>query len=187
MYTCQNGWTKETMKAAIMKGNNGTKSSRPAEGNFAMFNPPGSEFCLYGGPGENHCAVGCFIPENQLREFHRFMEGKRIDVIWAAHGFDKTMPLCEEGMAKFQQVHDTHKKSEPGIREKMLKFIDDNVREEPVTLPLDIWSAWAGSIFTLAAKDAPNEHAEMSPMRSAHAIAQGSIQTNIPMCALPPA
>ena len=111
MYKLTNGWTKETMKEAIIKGNNGTKSADLSE--------TGS-ICRYRRADGNKCAVGCFI---QDKDYKPHFELATLPELSAMLGY---LPLHPEGLRELQIVHDrTLDSRDP--RPLLCAWIDSNV------------------------------------------------------------
>ena len=113
-HTLMNGWTKKKMKQTILDRNTGTRCMSPEE----------SSNCAYSDGKGNHCAVGCFIPDDHggmgspdgaaglLRNYPELKE---------------LMPLDEDGLSLLQHCHDT--RGAFGVRDRMFDWIDNNVVE----------------------------------------------------------
>jgi hypothetical protein len=115
MYKTINGWTKEKMKEQIRKKNNGSRAWE--EGKIGYMSG-----CRYRTPDNNHCAVGCFIPEN-----HEALQYVG-DSNWLLNhypGLEFDMPLNKEALFTMQQIHD--EAIGVNVQEILCKWIDQNV------------------------------------------------------------
>ena len=77
--------------------------------------------CLYSDGKGNHCAVGCFIPDDHPGM--NFVGGVR-HLLWEHPELESVMPLSTEGMLKLQMVHDTCRGN---TIEAMVDWVDENV------------------------------------------------------------
>lgn len=127
MYETINGWTKESMKEAIRKYNNGTRAVDPC-----------TDICEYFSDGGNRCAVGCFIPE-QFKEAVRKAGGASAQNLLVYNSFVPEsfvpglidhMPIDPEGLMEMQSIHDDFG-DDPAtdVRDALDNWIDENVTE----------------------------------------------------------
>ena len=111
-FKVQNGWTKTSIKRAIVQGNNGTRAT---EGNH----------CAYLTKDGNKCAVGCFIPDG-----HPAQNSQGRALMLSSEYPELRFPLEIFGMRLLQMVHDSHKPTDAkSVREVMLNWIDQNVED----------------------------------------------------------
>jgi hypothetical protein len=116
MYKTMNGWTKQSMIDAIMKGNNGTKSLSPDDPNL----------CAYRGSNANKCAVGCFIPDDKYSDK---MEGLLVGMVVQRHPhLADCFPIALQGLREMQRYHDGAM-NEEDPREVLVSWINDNVED----------------------------------------------------------
>lgn len=97
-YKTLNGWTKDKMRQAILRNNNGTRA----------VGPDGA--CKYITEDGNRCAVGCFIPD-ELLEKARQHQGTITELYQdldttEAGILEKAMPLKWSGLELLQVQHD---------------------------------------------------------------------------------
>lgn len=118
MYQLANGYTKESVMEKIRKYNNGT---------VAAGGEPAS--CLYQSPDGNRCFIGCFIPDNKIREIATL--GKTVDVLLERHPeLRKSMPFADLlTLSEFQRVHDSLSRGDTSRdpREAAQTWLDENV------------------------------------------------------------
>jgi len=90
-----NGYTIESMISTIKARNNGNQ----CVGNVNLG-------CLYNDGNGNHCAVGCFLPDD-----HPAMSNKNVSVTGIVEGgidpdLEKILPISLVGMQRLQSKHD---------------------------------------------------------------------------------
>ena len=110
-YRAINGWSKETMKLAIMVGNNGT----------VALNIWGK--CTYLSPSGNRCAVGCFIPTGHPGQKD---PGSVVGILSCFPDLVNQMPLDQEGLLAMQGTHDGYR-GDSDVRDMLCAWIDANV------------------------------------------------------------
>lgn len=116
MYTLRPGWTKEKMREAIIRGNNGKKSLR-------SLSEDDIHRCAYRAPDGNKCAAGCFIPDDM---YSTKLEGRCVGQL--PDYITDQFPLSEYAMQRLQSVHDTYVYGGAhGVKEAILQWIEDNV------------------------------------------------------------
>jgi len=115
-YPTINGWTRETMKAAIRAGNNGTRARAEK-----------TDRCLYLTADGNKCAVGCFIPDG-----HRAQKAKHaIHTLLVAYPeLFASMPLGVRDLNYMQAEHDEYLGPDD-MRDILCTWIDANVEDAP--------------------------------------------------------
>lgn len=113
MFKCQNGWTKDKMIKRIKERNNGNRSVSLS-----------SSLCLYKSSDGNHCAIGCFIPENNNA---MSFKGCVSELLANSSDLEKEMPLCVEGLMNMQLIHDRCTKDD--VREALTLWINKNVED----------------------------------------------------------
>lgn len=107
-----NGWTKKSMKSAILRGNHGKSYLGD------------SQNCAYRGEKYNKCGVGVFIP-NDL--YDDSIEGSSICGLLERYpGLKEFMPLTSYAMGEFQLVHDQARDDE-NVTAKMVDWINKHV------------------------------------------------------------
>ncbi len=114
MYKPINGWTKESMIAAIMKNNNGTQAMDETY-----------EYCTYKNDAGNRCAVGCFIPEDTSEKVFKH-RGSAISLLDKYPDLKVKMPLSGLALESLQQIHDKNGINE-NVRDRMIAWINENV------------------------------------------------------------
>ena len=118
MHKIINGWTKESMKAAIKKYNKGYPSRTQI-----------MKSCLYLNPEDgNRCAVGCFIPDDS-DALQSFLGAHDVLIIYPE--LKDIMPLSSVGLRFFQAIHDRYE-PETGslsLHEELFDFIDNKCTE----------------------------------------------------------
>lgn len=115
-YKLRNGYTKKEMIQFIRDYNTGER----CHNGFS---------CVYSDRLGNHCAIGCFIPDD-----HKGMwfAGEVRDLLKEYPDLQGVMPLSLRGLEKMQEVHDYHSKDSPQPIPKKYKDID-NVRKRLIT------------------------------------------------------
>lgn len=112
-YKTINGWTKESMKAAIAKGNKGKRAYDEEYG------------CLYLTEDGNKCAIGCFIPDGHKAQRDSVTASL---LTLKFPDLDRTMPIEGEGLSRLQLIHDSAPSlSDP--RSALYAWIDKNVED----------------------------------------------------------
>jgi hypothetical protein len=109
-----NGWTKQSMLDHVKKEFKGKSVIHV-----------GSESCVYRGVGGTKCAVGMFIPDEK---YHFNMDthlGSVSSVLQAFSDVMLDMPLCLDGLRKFQKSHDNSERE--NTLQDMLNWIENNV------------------------------------------------------------
>lgn len=114
-YQTINGFTKDSMKAAIKAGN---------KGEVAAENNP-LRRCSYLTQDGNKCAVGCFIPDGHAGQSSTQGVYELLDTHQDLRAF---MPLSDKGLASMQIVHDHHPHY-GDVREVLYSWIDKNVED----------------------------------------------------------
>lgn len=120
MYRPINGWTKEKIKEALVKGNNGYKAFDVQRGS-----------CVYLAPDGNKCAVGCFIPDGHPAQ--KYPGGVK-SLVYEFPDLCRKLPLHPSSLHLLQNIHDNGipKLGGKNIREMMLEWVDLNVSDEEV-------------------------------------------------------
>lgn len=117
MYKLQNGWTKESMKARIIE--------RVPRDYKCM---SGAECCYLDHNGKT-CAVGAFIPDkHEGQDF----EGQADLLLDNFPDLIASMPLEEEGLMNFQNIHDNYNdisSNRRPLHDVLCDWIDNNVKE----------------------------------------------------------
>lgn len=92
-----NGWNKHSVMLQITRFNNNTKSGSLVND---IFN------CQYKDSNHNHCAIGCFIPND-----HEGLQcnGDVYILISTFEDLGEKMPFEGDSLTHFQQVHDNSK------------------------------------------------------------------------------
>ncbi len=110
-YRAINGWSKETMKLAIMVGNNGTVA-RISGGT-----------CMYLSSSGNRCAVGCFIPDGHIGQQSSYAVS---GLLGHFPDLAEQMPLDQEGLLAMQGTHDGYR-GDSDVRDVLCDWIDAHV------------------------------------------------------------
>lgn len=132
MYKLINGYTKESLKAKILKNNTGStalyKQLAESDNEYCAEGDVLNEYCVYFNPVDgNRCAVGCCIPddfiEENAEELHEEVCIK--ELLSRFPELEESMPMSIKGLDVFQRVHDRHKA--PGsLHDKLCDWIDNN-------------------------------------------------------------
>jgi hypothetical protein len=108
-----NGYTKQKIIDTIMVRNKGRRAFDPAINN-----------CMYRTGDGNHCAVGCFIPEDH--EAMTFEGGIR-SLLTVYPSLGEVLPLGDYELVEMQYIHDRCIGEDP--RPALIKWVEENVED----------------------------------------------------------
>ena len=95
-YKLKEGWTKERMLNVLLTRNTNV-----------VCRVNGS--CVNANEFGNHCAIGCFIPDDHMAVRHSLIVG---DLLYTFPTLNEFMPLEEDGLMSLQRLHDDWKPTE---------------------------------------------------------------------------
>lgn len=109
-YKPLNGYTKQKIIDTIMERNKGERARR-------------GDACSYKTPEGNHCAVGCFMPDEHPGMELRANVERLIEEYPDLEG---TLPLGIEALHELQLIHDIDSQGKDP-RPALIKWVEENV------------------------------------------------------------